>query len=123
MYKDKEKKREYQKLYFQKNKEKHNQETQTRRFARANWFFEFKKTLKCDLCPENHPACLEFHHINPTEKRDEISQMVSEGLSEKTILDEVAKCHVWCSNCHQKFHWKERQLNGSSRLCSETAKI
>lgn len=123
MYRDKEKRREYQKQYFQKNKERHNQETQARRVARVNWLFEIKKTYKCELCGESHPACLEFHHRNPEDKRGEVCQMASEALSEESILNEIAKCNIWCSNCHQKFHWEERQLNGNSRLHSETAAI
>lgn len=68
---------------------------------------EFVRSLKtsCSQCGENHPAVLDFHHTDPTEK--EIS--VSQSKSKKQILSEIQKCIVLCSNCHRKLHWKERE--------------
>ena len=64
-----------------------------------------KKTLSC-TCGENHPACLEFHHIDPSIKEFEISGAVRLYGKEK-IMNEIAKCIVLCSNCHRKRHWDE----------------
>ena len=33
------------------------------------WFNEYKKTLCCSKCPENHPACLQFHNRDRIIKR------------------------------------------------------
>lgn len=69
-----------------------------------NWFKEYKTTLECEKCGENHPSCLEFHHIK-NNKEHHIGRMPSEGYSVKKILDEIKKCKVLCANCHRKTHW------------------
>ena len=66
------------------------------------WFREYKESLKCELCGEDRAPCLDFHHV--IEKRKEISQMVASGWSVATILDEIEKCMVVCSNCHRMIH-------------------
>lgn len=73
------------------------------------WFNELRSSMSCSLCGENHPATLDFHHRNPSDKGMEITTMVSNGYSKKRILDEVAKCDILCSNCHRKLHWGDEQ--------------
>ena len=72
------------------------------------WFDSYKKTLSCNRCGENHPACLDFHHRDPKTKEREISSMLRCLLSKERIMLEVAKCEVLCSNCHRKEHYKKR---------------
>jgi hypothetical protein len=79
---------------------------------RREWFNEFKKTLKCIKCEENHISCLEFHHRNPEEKDFEIAAFVSTASKEK-ILNEIKKCDVLCSNCHRKTHWEQKQTKSN----------
>ncbi len=67
-----------------------------------NWFQNIKKKLKCAVCGESDPACLDFHHLEPSEKENDPSQMMSH--SKKTILEELAKCVCLCANCHRKEH-------------------
>lgn len=62
-------------------------------------------------CGENHPACMDFHHVNPDEKIHEVSMMVHNGYPLETIKIEIAKCLVLCSNCHRKEHYN---MPGSS---------
>lgn len=70
------------------------------------WFHEYRKTLKCGRCGENHPACLEFHHSDPNKKEYNIGTIVYSTYSIKTILKEIEKCEILCSNCHNKEHYK-----------------
>ena len=70
------------------------------------WFHEYRKTLKCNRCGENHPACLEFHHSEPNKKEYNIGNIIYSTYSIKTILKEMQKCEVLCSNCHNKEHYK-----------------
>lgn len=53
----------------------------------------------CVDCGETDPIVLTFDHVRG-EKRDNISSMVSQGLSMETIKAEIAKCEVTCFNCH-----------------------
>ena len=71
------------------------------------WFAEYKKTLKCSKCDESDPVCLDFHHRDSTTKDCEVSKMVASQRSKDSILAEVQKCDVLCSNCHRKYHAKK----------------
>jgi len=66
---------------------------------------DYKCTLKCSICGENHPACLEFHHKNGKEKGNlRISRQVG-YFSFGRILKEIRECIVLCANCHRKLHY------------------
>jgi len=106
-YKDVEKRREFRRKWYQKNKDSERRRTIEHRARIKAWYFNYKKKLKCDRCPEKHPACLEFHH-KESNKENEISIMATHGYSIKKILEEISKCVVLCSNCHRKEHNKTR---------------
>jgi hypothetical protein len=72
---------------------------------RREWFNEFKKTLKCIVCGENHIACLEFHHRDPKQKEFGIAGAISHSNKEK-VIKELEKCDVLCANCHRKHHYE-----------------
>ncbi len=74
------------------------------------WYEEYKATLACQRCGENHPATLVFHHRDAKEKEFAIGQAVHDGWSIKRILKEMEKCDVLCTNCHKRLHgnpWSE----------------
>lgn len=109
-YKDKEKRKEaakkYSLKYYNSNKEKVVILSRTRKEKLKQEFEDFKRTLKCSKCDENHISCLEFHHLNPNEKDMEISNMI--GYSKERLERELKKCIVLCSNCHRKLHYNEK---------------
>jgi hypothetical protein len=98
--------KERQKAHYQKNKQKYIDKAKELARQKAEWWREYKKTLKCNRCPENHPACLQFHHSDPTQKEVTVSQVVR-WWSIRRIMEEVAKCEVLCANCHAKEHWRD----------------
>ena len=104
-YKDKKKQKEAQRRYYLKNKEKYAENVRRRRKEYQEWILEIKKKLHCEECNENHPAVIDFHHLDGDEKEKAISNMVSELLPKKKILAEIDKCIVLCANCHRKLHW------------------
>ena len=61
----------------------------------------------CIKCGEKDPACLDFHHRDPTTKEGHIGEFRKFGM--KRLLAEIEKCDVLCANCHRKFHRDERQ--------------
>lgn len=61
----------------------------------------------CVRCEESHPACLDFHHRDPSTKDADIATIRRFGV--KRLLAEIAKCDVLCANCHRKHHYNERQ--------------
>lgn len=74
----------------------------------VEWFREFKTTLKCDQCDENHPSTLDFHHLDPAKKDINISEAAGEGYSIEKMKREINKCIILCANCHRKLHWNEK---------------
>lgn len=109
MYKDKEKQKAYQKKWDEENKSRKNAQQRERlRKLREWWEGEILPGLACTECGENHPACLDFHHVDPSTKDKAVSHMLAKKYSKKRILSEVEKCIVLCANCHRKHHWSER---------------
>ena len=103
-YLDEEKQKQAQHESYLRNKTKVRERSKQRKRELQIWFQEYKSTLKCQKCPENHIACLEFHHRNPDEKDYTVSFMASKGSSKEEILKEISKCDILCANCHRKLH-------------------
>ncbi len=60
---------------------------------------------KCYIC--GYSKCvnaLEFHHLDPKEKDFGISSTRANPKSWDKIVDELKKCILLCSNCHQEVH-------------------
>jgi hypothetical protein len=69
-----------------------------RRRELAAWYAELKRQLVCARCREDHPACIVFHHRNPSEKEITISEAMRRSYGRARILAELAKCEVLCAN-------------------------
>src|SRR5205085_9899757 len=112
--KDPIKRREYQRAYmrhwYEENKAKHIALVRGREKKIKAWLREYKESLGCEVCGETHPACLEFHHINPKEKRFSVGRL-NDYLSVRLMKSEIAKCRLLCANCHRDR--KSTRLNSS----------
>jgi protein-arginine kinase activator protein McsA len=111
-YKDPEVRKKYHKLrsheHYLKTQEETKQRTKENKTQlRAEWS-AFKASLKCTTCGENHPAALDFHHIDPSTKDREVSWFLKNSQFTKAI-EEATKCVVLCANCHRKHHWQEKK--------------
>lgn len=95
----------YMKQHYIANKQYYLDEAKKGKANTALWLKDYKSKLKCETCGENHPACLDFHHIDRTTKLFTIS--VAERHSREDAMAEIAKCRVLCSNCHRKLHYDE----------------
>lgn len=83
------------------------------RAAKRKEFTERKVAAGCEDCGESHPACLEYHHLDPSQKEREVMKLVDSNASRTRIEAEVSKCVVLCSNCHRKRHYNERQAKSA----------
>jgi len=63
-----------------------------------------KKVLKkgCLICNEKDPVVLDFHHIDPKQKKENVKSM--SDRTEEKVLAEMAKCIILCANCHRRLH-------------------
>ena len=104
-FKDQERRKEYRRQWYLKNKLSERNHVKRRKREIQDWFKEYKISLKCSRCGENHPATIDFHHKK--NKKEGISKMVAYGYSIEKIKEEIDKCIILCANCHRKIHWKE----------------
>lgn len=100
--------KEIRKKSYNKNKKTTLDRNKRNKKKSRVWYNEFKSNLKCNRCPENHPACLEFHHVDPTKKEFTISILIGTTYSIKKIIKEIEKCEILCANCHRKHHYEEK---------------
>lgn len=100
---------EFSRNYYLANKEKVLAGVKIQRaIGKARWD-AFKRTLKCTKCGFDHPAALDFHHVDPAEKENLVSKLVSSGCF-AAAMEEVQKCIVLCANCHRVHHYEENSV-------------
>ena len=118
-HKDPEERRRYWRKWYARNyksgyKDKLLKRNKKRADENRQRIKEYKESRKCTLCPENHPACLEFHHNDPSKKDKDVSHLITRYSWER-VLKEIERCTILCSNCHRKLHY---ELNGNGKVAS-----
>jgi hypothetical protein len=106
--KKKEKQQKYAKKHYDKNVDKVKAATKKRHKGLDNQWREFKATLSCIECGVDHPAVLDFHHIDPEMKNASVNMLIK-ARSYIAAMEEVQQCLVLCANCHRVYHYNERQ--------------
>ena len=97
------------------NKRSNKINTEKYKRERRDLVYEFKLSNPCTSCGESNPIVLEFHHLNPKEKRNDVSNMASHGYSVKSIEEEIEKCIILCANCHRKKTAKQQNWHSHKR--------
>jgi len=100
----------WKETYGDRYKEQHNK----RRKECAAKLSALKSSLKCLKCNEADPACLEFHHLDPSQKEYGIASMVQ--LKWDKLMLEISKCVCLCSNCHKKFHAGRFEITNNTTI-------
>lgn len=101
--------------HYKKNKQKYKIQHTKRRYAMRLWLSSIKETTGCAYCGETESSCIEPHH--PHEKKETVSRIFSDYLSETKIINELLKCIPLCANCHRKYH------SGSGKDTEQIRKI
>ena len=68
----------------------------------------YLSTHPCKRCGYADPRALQFHHRDPTTKKNEVGAIANNGGPLHALLIEIEKCDVLCANCHAVHHQKER---------------
>lgn len=87
---------------YQKNRAGVIAKTRQRGAELREWYKVIKSKMSCCVCGENDPSCLDFHHIDPTEKEHDPS--ISLSFGKESFLMEISRCACLCANCHRKEH-------------------
>src|SRR5947208_10979420 len=90
-----------------RNRERANAIVQRHRDKKRAWLMEQKRGKCCEFCGESDPCCLDWHHMDPTEKKFTVSHMWSHSIRQEIVEQEIAKCILICSNCHRRLHRSE----------------
>lgn len=78
-----------------------------RRMRNRRFLIGYKNGQRCANCPENDIRCLDFHHVDPSNKKYNIGH--DSNLSLVTMVKEIEKCILLCANCHRKEeYWKHK---------------
>jgi hypothetical protein len=97
--------KEYRRQHYLRNKQKYLDKSEARRKEFLTWWKKYKAQFKCSRCPENHPACIQFHHLH--DKELGIATLTA-NHSKAKLLKELKKCIPLCANCHFKEHWTDK---------------
>ena len=95
--------KKYRRKHYLNNKAKYINKAKKKTHEVVAWWKDYKSQFKCSRCPEDHPACIQFHHADDN-KNGNVSGLIRNG-SRESILKEIEKCVPLCANCHAKEHW------------------
>jgi len=108
-YKDKIKQKQYQALHYLNNREKYKERNKSTREKIRGYIRMIKEETPCADCKINYPYwIMDFDHLE--NKSDSISNLSRIG-NINTVLKEIAKCDVVCSNCHRDRTYKRLKDN------------
>lgn len=97
--------------YSENYSEKYKARNLARRNANVERLVAYKNNKSCLVCGEAENCCLDFHHLDPSQKDFAIGPNLTKKWDR--IEAELAKCVVLCSNCHRKVHAGVIELNGA----------
>jgi hypothetical protein len=99
---------QYRKEHYQKNKEAYKKRARERKKLYKEAWTEYKATLSCVQCGQNHPATFDFHHVQRSPSNRQINRLLACGAFRRAIEEVQTKCVVLCANCHRIHHHNER---------------
>jgi hypothetical protein len=103
----KEKKREDQKRYYQRNKSSYIAKNKVKRAEIKDFLRKYKEFKGCGDCSGKFPFyILDFDHRDPAMKRFSPAKMAHNN-SWTAMVEEIAKCDVLCANCHRERTYKD----------------
>ncbi len=107
------KSREYNKRWYEKNHKQHKASVEKNRTRYKQQWLEFKASLSCSHCGFSHPAAIDFHHVDRTDKRS-VNKLAGNNAY-KAAYEEIKKCIPLCANCHRIHHYEEVQSKRTAR--------
>jgi hypothetical protein len=96
----------YDRAYYLRNRARYAELWQLRA-ERSRQIIRIAKDRPCADCGQSYPHyVMEFHHSDRTSKEFTIGARTG-CVSDQRLREEIAKCIVLCSNCHQIREHKE----------------
>ena len=96
--------------WYYENKDAHIQNVMAHkkidRQEARQFVFDYLSSHPCVDCGEADPVVLEFDHVNGKEAT--VARLIANAVSLQRLQQEIDRCVVRCSNCHQRKTAKER---------------
>ena len=89
--------------YYEANRGRYYELHKAKKAKYRSEYREYMLTQECVECGENHPACLDWHHVDPDLKEYNIATKAG-CITLATLMLEINKCICLCANCHRKLH-------------------
>lgn len=107
--------KERAKKFYQENRERTKYEASLRQLKLKIKALEYLERV-CSECGEDHPAALQFHHIDPSTKEFSVSTKTLSSVKKypwDVVTQELDKCVILCGNCHAKHHtqWSDEMID------------
>ena len=102
-----------------RHRDANTERTRQRRSELRAWVYRVKRGRGCTQCDEGDPACLDFHHLDESEKEMQIGRMVTHGYRRERISEEIEKCVVLRANCHRKEHYEAPEPIAEAADCRD----
>lgn len=84
------------------NKDKARDQKTRRRRALRDYLRELRKDVPCTDCGGIFPpTCMDWDHLDPSQKEFNIAKAIQELYTKEKIHAEIDKCELVCSNCHR----------------------
>jgi hypothetical protein len=107
-YKDPEKQKEAQRIWYEKNKQITYSRAKDSRQKRKEVIRQIKESSPCVDCNVLYPYyVMHFDHLDSEIKIDQVSKILHYS-SMQIVLDEIEKCELVCANCHATRTWKRQ---------------
>ena len=108
--------RDYIRSHYRRNKQQYLYRNQERR-VNLKALINKLKAGPCSDCHRSYPPyVMDFDHVRGHKLRV-IGRAAHSGVSYTTLLDEIAKCELVCSNCHrERTHVRLVNRTTTSRL-------
>ena len=84
---------------IEQRRERHKANKENARQRAREFIAAYFATHPCVNCRESDPIVLTFYHVHG-DKRNNVADMVRDGLGVESIKAEIEKCDVVCFNCH-----------------------
>lgn len=95
---------QHKSAYMERYGDKARAAARLRGASTRQFIVDYKNTHPCIICGEDNRVCLDFHHLDPTQKDFNLSAATTSTRSIESIQEEIDKCVVLCKNCHMKVH-------------------
>jgi hypothetical protein len=101
-FKDKARQKQASREHYARNGRTVRQRTAEKKLHRRRLALAYLRANPCIECGEPDPVVLDFDHVDPDDKKFNISNAIANTRSEEAMLAEMAKCEIRCANCHRR---------------------